>query len=76
MDAGERALLPALGLLAAAQADPRRLTGLILRGRRPGAACVQPLLARLGLAQPVTLNEKITAAVVRGALLATADRAP
>ena len=76
LDAGERALLPALGLLAAAQADPRRLAGLILRGRRPGAACVQPLLARLGLAHPVTLNEKITAAVVRGALLATADRAP
>ena len=66
-DALEESLLPALGRLKAAQAEPRTLASLVLKGlgRRSGQDAA---LARLGLDRPKGLRDRLTALAVRGAL--------
>jgi hypothetical protein len=63
----EESLLPALGRLKAAQAEPKALLGLVLEGLRAqsddGAA-----LKRLGLDRPRGLRQRLTALALRGAL--------
>ena len=64
----EERLLPALGRLKAAQAEPKALLGLVLEGlcakSDDGAA-----LKRLGLYRPRSLRQRLSALAVRGALL-------
>lgn len=63
----EESLLPALGRLKAAQAEPTQLARLMLRGLKgePGDA---PALKRLGLERPRGPTEWLTRLAVRGAL--------
>lgn len=67
-DALEERLLPALGRLKAAQAEPRKLAGLIVKGLGQGSGD-EAALARLGLDRPRTLRDRLTALAVRGALV-------
>jgi len=63
----EESLLPTLGRLKAAQAEPKALLGLILDGL--GARSDDgPVLKRLGLERPRGLSQRLTALAVRGAL--------
>lgn len=66
-DALEESLLPTLGRLKAAQAEPAALARLVLRGlkRDPEAA---PALKRLGLDRPRGPTAWLTSLAVRGAL--------
>ncbi|WP_184719823.1 acetyl-CoA hydrolase/transferase C-terminal domain-containing protein [Caulobacter sp.] len=66
-DSLEESLLPALGRLKAAQAEPRALAGLVFKGmgQRSGH---ETALARLGLNKPKSLRDRLTALAVRGAL--------
>jgi len=66
-DALEERLLPTLGRLRAAQAAPMDLLRLILTGMRAGPGD-EAALARLGLAKPKGLRQRLTALAVRGAL--------
>jgi hypothetical protein len=60
--------LPTLGRLREAQASPRRLARLLLKGlASPKTAASQPLLERLGLARPRGPKAWIMARLVRGA---------
>jgi acyl-CoA hydrolase len=63
----EESLLPTLGKLKAAQAEPADLMRLVMRGvkRDPSA---EPALKRLGLDRPRGLTQRLTALAVRGAL--------
>ena len=66
-DALEQSMLPALGALQIAQASPARLADLFWRGltrRAPGCA---PALARLGLAAPTALKDRLYATLFKGA---------
>ena len=63
----EESLLPALGRLKAAQAEPKALLGLIMKGLRAGPGD-EAALKRLGLAQPRGVRQRLTALAVRGAL--------
>ncbi|NGM48020.1 acetyl-CoA hydrolase [Caulobacter sp. 602-2] len=64
-DAVEQSLLPALGRLKAAQADPLALLGHMWKGLRSSGDDAG--LHRLGLAHPKTLGERLLAWAVRGA---------
>ncbi len=66
-DALEERLLPALGRLKAAQAEPRKLAGLVLKGMGQGGV-EQAALKRLGLDRPRSFRDRLTALAVRGAL--------
>jgi acyl-CoA hydrolase len=66
-DALEESLLPALGRLKAAQAEPRKLAGLVLKGMGEGSGH-EGALARLGLDKPRGLRDRLTALAMRGAL--------
>lgn len=63
----EESLLPTLGHLRAAQAEPGRLAGLILRGLKREPADDRAL-ERLGLARPRDMAAWLTSLAVRGAL--------
>lgn len=65
-DALEASLLPALARLKAAQAAPRDLARLVLKGL--GARGGHEALARLRLDKPRSLRDWLTASAVRGAL--------
>jgi len=68
----EQQLLPALEALAAASASPLRLAKFLARGLGGTAHCAQigDCLARMGLAHPSGLAERVYAALLRGALRA------
>ncbi|NQE61242.1 acetyl-CoA hydrolase/transferase C-terminal domain-containing protein [Caulobacter sp. RHG1] len=66
-DALEERLLPALGRLKAAQAEPRKLAGLVLKGMGQGGI-EQAALKRLGLDRPRSFRDRLIALAVRGAL--------
>lgn len=66
-DALEESLLPVLGRLKAAQAEPRVLAGLVLKGLGKRSDH-EAALARLGLERPKGLRDRLTALAVRGAL--------
>jgi hypothetical protein len=67
----EQRLIPALGLLRRASSERRRLALLAWQGRggRPGAEH-QEALARMGLAEPQSLRERLYRALLLGALRA------
>ncbi|MDB5455261.1 MAG: acetyl-CoA hydrolase [Caulobacter sp.] len=67
-DAGELALLPALGRLRTAQASPVALAGLVWKGLAKTPPGAGPALARLGLDRPKGLRQRLLAAAVRGAM--------
>jgi hypothetical protein len=65
----EQRLIPALGILQEAQHAPLRLAQLLWRGMaRPGGAADQECLARLGLDEPRTFEERMYRALVTAAL--------
>ncbi|MDG2529042.1 acetyl-CoA hydrolase/transferase C-terminal domain-containing protein [Caulobacter endophyticus] len=64
-DAAEQDLLPVLGRLKAAQADPRALLDYVLKGL--SAPAPEAALRRLGLESPGTFGERVLAWAVRGA---------
>lgn len=64
-DALEQGLLPVLGRLKAAQADPAALAKLMWKGLRAAPAAAQ--LGRLGLDHPTHLRDRLMALAVRGA---------
>ena len=68
--ATEQRLIPALQLLAEAQAMPRRLPGMVWQGltRTPDAEDSE-CLARLGLDKPVTWSQRFYRALVSAALI-------
>lgn len=69
--AEERRLLPALARLAEAQGAKTRLLGVARDGLLAGDldAAEQAALARMGLAAPSSLKERLFAALLRGALI-------
>ena len=66
-DALEESLLPVLGRLKAAQAEPTALARLVWKGLTHRAPDIEPGLKRLGLDRPRTAIDRITALAVRGA---------
>ncbi|WP_395684127.1 acetyl-CoA hydrolase/transferase C-terminal domain-containing protein [Dokdonella sp.] len=68
-DATERRILPALLWLKAHVAEPRRWPALLGALLAPGGRAEDtPLLARLALAQPQSVGERVLARLVRGAI--------
>jgi len=65
-DTQELGLLPVLGRLKTAQADPKVLATLVWKGLR--AAPFADGLRRLGLDRPKSLRDRLTALAVRGAV--------
>jgi hypothetical protein len=63
----EQSLLPTLGKLKAAQAEPMELLRLVLRGLARDASA-EPALKRLDLDRPRGLTQWLTALALRGAL--------
>ena len=69
-DATERRILPALLWLKAHIGEPRRWPALLGALLAPGGRAEDaPLLARLALAQPQSLGERVLARLVRGAIV-------
>lgn len=67
--ATEQQLLRPLQRLAAAQSAPLALAALLVRGLGSGeVAGLRDCLARMGLARPSSLSERLYAALLRGAL--------
>ncbi len=71
-DALEQSMLPALATLQTAQASPARLAEVLWRGLSGKAP--PPALARLGLASPRTLKDRLYATLVRGAWTTAEER--
>ena len=68
-DATERRILPALLWLKAHIGEPRRWPALLGALLAPGGRAEDaPLLARLALAQPQSVGERMLARLVRGAI--------
>jgi hypothetical protein len=68
-DAVEQRLIPALGALQAAQPHPRALIALLAKGLRASRnAETDAALARLSLDRPRSLQDRLYAALLKGAL--------
>lgn len=70
LDQEELEILPIMERLRSAQHSPVQLVGLLLRSlTRSTPHDLAPLLKRLDLTRPRTLNARVTAALVRGAAM-------